>query len=266
MEIGWGKGDMSQSKYFIYEIFDEPVPYKSLLIYPATVRDYLLFLDYSSCLLVDKNSIPDPNIISMNYMEFLYYATNEQNLYAVRFRELLAMVLKKDRKDIWIGYDENRKPIFKIGDDLFNNDDFDQIRSIIIEQNLLEPPDENIQKEIRDKIEEAERLKQKINNNKMAGLEDLIICVIVATGLTVDDIKKLTVRKWGKLLERINMRIDYQIFQTAKYGGFVEFKDKSFPKHWMSETKKDELSGLIDLDSVKNKTDFSDQKIGKIEK
>ena len=57
--------------------FDEPIPYKELLIYPVTMKDYLEFHLAVSCLLIDKNSIPDVNIISMSYLRFLYYQSLE---------------------------------------------------------------------------------------------------------------------------------------------------------------------------------------------
>ena len=59
--------------------FDEPIPYKELLIYPVTMKDYLEFHLAVSCLLIDKNSIPDVNIISMSYLRFLYYQSLENN-------------------------------------------------------------------------------------------------------------------------------------------------------------------------------------------
>ena len=43
--------------------------------------------------------------------------------------------------------------------------------------------------------------------------------------------------------------------------GFVEFKDKSILKHWMSDLNKDNPFDDVetDLDSVKNKVNFSDK-------
>ena len=74
--------------------FDEPISYKELKIYPATMKDYIEFHWLVSCLLIDKNSIPDINIISMSYLRFLYYcsAVNEEP-YVYMIKALLCMVL-----------------------------------------------------------------------------------------------------------------------------------------------------------------------------
>jgi hypothetical protein len=51
--------------------FDLPIPYKNINIYPATVRDYGIFRAYEECFRLEKNSIPDPKIISMTDLEYL---------------------------------------------------------------------------------------------------------------------------------------------------------------------------------------------------
>ena len=77
--------------------FDEPIPYKELLIYPVTMKDYLEFHWLVSCLLIDKNSIPDINVISMSYLRFLYYnAANNDEPYVYMIKMLLCMVLHMD--------------------------------------------------------------------------------------------------------------------------------------------------------------------------
>ncbi len=64
---------MSNNKYEKYTTFDSPIPYKSLLIYPATMRDYFEFMASSPVLLMDIYSVPDPNILSMKYLEYLFH-------------------------------------------------------------------------------------------------------------------------------------------------------------------------------------------------
>ena len=77
--------------------FDEPIPYKELLIYPVTMKDYLEFHLAVSCLLIDKNSIPDVNIISMSYLRFLYYQSLEnKEPYIYMIKVLLCLVLHID--------------------------------------------------------------------------------------------------------------------------------------------------------------------------
>jgi hypothetical protein len=249
---------MAWSKYSVYIVYDKPVPYKNLLIYPATMEDYFYFHWYSNCLLVDKNSIPDVNIISMSYWDYLVYATvqgktDEEKMYLPLFNQLMKLVLRKENLEIKLFYDsQTQKPVFKIDDQVFNGDDFEEIRNIIIEQNVLELPDETIQKEIRDKMEEAQKLRQKMNNNKICSLEDQLICVMISTPMKLEDLYKLSIRKFSKVLERVDAKLHYEIYLSASMSGFVTFKDKSALKHWMTDLTKDKLGeNTIEMDKLK---------------
>jgi len=80
-------------------------------------------------------------------------------------------------------FDDMNKPVFEIGKkvldtdgnpvsdkhgiklsdkEIFNSSDFEEIQNIICNQNLIDRPDETIQKEIRDKMDEARMMKQEI--------------------------------------------------------------------------------------------------------
>ena len=67
-------------EYDFYLFYDKPIPYKDLLIYPVTMDKYLDFHFYINCLLLDKNSIPNPEVISMTYLQFLYYMASTTEL------------------------------------------------------------------------------------------------------------------------------------------------------------------------------------------
>ena len=121
-------------------IYDEPINFKGLEIYPVTIKDYIPFIVSSACLTLDKNSIPDVNVISMSYLEYLYSILNSENNYAVMldyiFRICLKKSMKKDEFEIIYGYDNKRKPFIKIGEIVLFPDDFDEIKKIICEQNI----------------------------------------------------------------------------------------------------------------------------------
>ena len=62
-----------------YFYFDQPVPYKldnehTIYIKPISVRDSQFFLDSVNLLTVDKNSLPDPAVIQMSYLQFVMEA------------------------------------------------------------------------------------------------------------------------------------------------------------------------------------------------
>lgn len=256
---------MAWSKYDVYNTFDEPVPYKGLLIYPAIMKDFIMFHFYAQCLLLDKNSVPDIDVISKTYFQYMCEYKKEGEIPPLLlFNSLLKTVLKKDDSFlITLGTDTRGNYTFMIDSNSFTADDFDTIKEIIVDQNELEIPDDNIQKELRDKMREAEDLKRKINNNKIATLEEQIICVLVSTSMRLGDIYALTIRKFSKILKRVDHKMHYEIYLSASMSGFVEFKDKNAIKHWMiglEEESSIENKGLLSLESMKNKLSMDDKK------
>ena len=257
---------------YIYTTFDLPVPYKKLKLYPVTVRDYLSFSMFAQCLTFDKNSIPDINIISMTNLEYIFYTAQkdiEEKPYIFFLDRLLSICLKEDasfekmeesikRYD----YNEKGKPIFRIEEEIYDSNDFEEIKKIIAEQNKLELIDENISKEVRDSLEKAREFKRKTSGTKSLSLEDYVVSVSLVTGWTLDYIYSMPARKFFKTVKRADALIHYKIYLAASMSGMVEFKDKSFIKHWLLETGDenkysdvtvglDEIQDKISLESAK---------------
>ena len=238
--------------------FDEPIPYKELLIYPVTMKDYLEFHWLVSCLLIDKNSIPDINVISMSYLRFLYYnAANNDEPYVYMIKMLLCMVLHMDFNEEMSFYvdEKSDKAFFKVRGVAYSDSDFDEIVKIIFEQNCITPIDNTIQKEVRDALEKAEEFKMQQTKQKMCSLEEQMICVLISTPLKLEDIYKLTIRKFEKILQRVDAKLHYQIYLNASMSGMVKFKDESVIQHWMNDlTKDDRYSDVkVDMDAMRNK-------------
>lgn len=240
-------------KYEVYFTFDQPVPYKTLKIYPVLMKDFIWFNGLVDCLTIDKNSIPDVKVIQMSYLEYLFESDTEENKNIARLDALLKLVLRDDVV-ISYGLNENKKPVIKIGDDLFDGNDFENIKEIICLYNDVEIVDDMIEKSIRDNIKEAERLRMKISGNKMANLEEQIIAIMISTALRMEDISNLSIRKFSKALARIDHKLHYQIYMNASMSGMVKFKDKSVLKHWLSDlSKPNAKDSMVSLDDFKNK-------------
>jgi len=251
-------------------IFDLPVSYKNIKIYPAIVRDYNRFMAYSECLSLEKNSIPDPKIISMTELEYLYYLYQiDEKPYLIWFDRVLSICLRDNEKEFEniaesakrYKLDDKRKPFFTINGEKYTAKDFAEIKKIICMQNDLELPDENISKEVRDSLEKAKLYKNKTGDEKLATLEDYIVSLAILTGWNFDYIYDMTIRKFTRCLKRMDLYIHYKIFLAASMSGMVEFKDKSFIKHWLngldSNTYKDVS---VDLSTVQDKISFESAK------
>lgn len=252
--------------------FDLPVKYKSLLLYPVTVKDYTTLSYTSSCLKTDKNSIPDAKFIRMSELEYLYYVSqNDSNLPYVLFLDrLLSLVLKDDPSFEDIASSIRRfkyrtndnKPVFIIGEREYDADDFIEIKKIIAEQNEIDLIDTNISKEVRDSFEKARQYKQRISGGKAASLEDYIVGISIATGWALDYIYSMPVRKFQKALARLDNLIHYKIYLAASMSGMVSFKDKSFIKHWLSNLDaKDKYADVsVNLDALQDKISLESAK------
>lgn len=256
----------------IYTTYDLPVPYRGINIYPVLVKDYLLFNLYSGCLTIDKNSIPDPNIISMSYLEYIYYTTTknpEETPYLFWLDRLLSLCIKEDESFLKVsdsiqryGYNEKNRPFFKIGENIFLSEDFDDIKEIIAQQNMVELVDENISKEVRDSLDKAREFKRKISGSKSTSVEDYIISLSLVTGWSLEYIYSLTIRKFLMSIKRADNLLHYKIYLNASMSGMVQFKDTSFIKHWLTNLDDSEKYGdvSIDLQEIEDKISFESAK------
>jgi len=254
-----------------YLCFDKPVPYKELEIYPVKMCDYIEFHKYVNCLLLDKNSIPDMNIISMTYLDYIFYLATPKNsdeeanldsgIYLYLLLMLLCMVLHIDKDDalnkkliVFDKDEKNDRAFIQIKGKKYYGRDFDKIKKIIAEQNGVELIDETIQKEIREAMEKAQEYKMRQNAYKVCSLEEQMICVLISTSLKLEDIYDLTIRKFIKILRRVDHKLHYEIYLTAQMSGMVKF-DSNTIIHWMNDlTKEDKFDDVkVGFEEMQNK-------------
>lgn len=81
-----------ETRYFKEDL---PIPFcGSLMIYPATVRDFEVFSNCSACLTLDKNK--DPKGIAMSQLEYLYSKTqipgDEGAMWSYRIQKLFEII------------------------------------------------------------------------------------------------------------------------------------------------------------------------------
>jgi len=255
-----------------YINYDLPVPYRNINIYPVTVRDYLIFTYFSESLSVEKNLIPDVKIITMSDLEFLFYSTEDGSTnhpYLFWFDRILQICLRDDKSFELIEesikrykYDEKGKPFFMIGNEIYTNADFEKIKGIICNQNLVELPDVTISKEVRDSLDEAKKYKQKISGEVPGSFEDYIVSLTVATGWTLEYVYSMSVRKFIKSIRRLDSLIHYKIYLSASMSGMVTYKDTSFIKHWLLGSADDDRykDVSVDLDTVQRKVSMESAK------
>lgn len=322
----------SESKKYVqqferYYTNDDPVPYKELLIYPVKAKDYYDFYMAVNILTIEKDKIPNPKIIRMPYLDFIFYQIeNDENrdFYLYAFLQIMKLCLRIDSKNIKYRYNENNrielivsiqirdefdktKFFYKLftleqmakfiksnvdivekiknkeiaflsqicdinidsaiklidiyqdylqnnmidKDIIINSEDFDNIRYILIYQNLPDYDDTYIDPKVEASLKEAQEFLNR-NKGKMCSFEDQQVAINNINGMHFEDIHNLSLRKFSKIIEHAIARENYVICETAKMSGMVEFKQDI--KHWLEEkkhTKYQEI--LIDFDETKSK-------------
>lgn len=235
---------------------------QQLLIYPVTMHNYLDFNISANCLMINKNSIPDPKVISMSYLDFLFSIildnTPEAQFYSYSFTKILELCLKVKPESIAYQKDDKGKIKLIINTENYNNliidrNDFDNIKEIICSQNINSYDNSYIDPELEKAMREVEEFENR-HKKKIGSIEDQIICLMLA--LHEVDKKKildLTIRTFSKLLQRYDFKLHYVMVKQASMSGMVEFKGEI--DHWMSDlSQKDRFAGKItELDSFKNK-------------
>ena len=228
-----------------YFYFDKPVQYKlqsgkTLEIYPILLKDSEFFLSSINLLKIDKNATPSVEIIQMSYLQFicdLLLHGNDDN--RQRFVNLLVLCLH--RNDLMIFKDKKGKPFLanKNFDILITHLDFEDIKRIILYQNLLHYDDEYINPELKKSMMEMDELRNK--NIECPTVERKIAIITSHTGISKKEQLEMTYRSHELLFEEVCGEIDFiTIRPVALYCG----KGQEFG-HWIYKKKKGKLDNYI---------------------
>lgn len=223
-----------------------------LVLYPVTMENILEFSMFKQAILVRKNStFPVKKIIKMSYLEFLFFTFGNvefaeeykmpllPNYYAFTFH-LLKLVFKEQTVEMrtdQVGYRINGVEI--------NDDQFDDIRRIIILQNGIDfDIDEFIHYDTEQELIKAQNAISDKKDNST--IEDYIDSVCVALNRPEREIKDMTIRKFWRYVKRISKRDIFNTMKSAESTGMVKFNEPV--QYWMS--------GIEEVDKFSNvKTD-----------
>ena len=258
-----------------YVTLQKPVPLYNLQVKPILVRDFFQFNNAKDVLDIEKNKIPDINIIQMTYLRFLLTIMIEQDGFKEDFLTILALSLgvkydatkrnpsfepneiltqqtRKDESEVWInGWDVR----FRVSDDrvvlcLYDDEDlveiddaqFDDLRKVILLQNIYKYDDTEMSDDFRRVVEEYYRLKNK--DIVLPTLEDRLMAVCVSSAYKLEELYTMPLRLFDALLEYSVDKLEYQvnklIINLAQ--GKVEGLHLS---HWVYKTKKDKYSEIF---------------------
>lgn len=227
-----------------YFYFDEPVDYKltekTIQIYPITVKQSEFFLSSIELLSIDKNATPSVEIIQMSYLQFILdilLFQNKDNLQ--RFVNILSLCLQM--KDPRIKRLETGKPILIEGEGEYsiNGQQFEDIRRIILYQNLIHFDDSYISPDLKQAMKEVDELKNK--GLESPTLERKVAIITAHTGLPKREQINMTYRSHSLLFEEVCGEVEFTTIRpVALFGGNGDKLD-----HWIYKKKKNKIEDYI---------------------
>ena len=221
----------------IYFQNDEPVPYYlknsidengnmstdgyKLLIKPIKVKDWSLFNNCIDILMHELQDYNSVEIIQMSYLEFVTdilldkVSDEEISENAFKLSTILSMALGiyEARKGMF-----RNKPCLTLHDEngcvvsLITPKEFNELKKIILFQNIINYDDRYLSPDIKKEIEEYEKIKYSNENIVNPTLEKQKVFVISKTGISMKDINDMTYRTFTQVYN-YNVNVDLYFAQ-----------------------------------------------------
>lgn len=228
-----------------YFWFDKPVPYKVtdgkiVTISPVSVEDSEMFLSWMDIISIDKNALNDVQYISMSYLEFLITslivkAPKEVSKYTIlKLASILRLCLGWEG-EINIGYNERKKPVLLYKDIVVSTKQFEDIRRIILYQNLLDFDDSYVNPDIKQAMAEVDEIKSK--GIDYPNLERKMAIITAHTGLSKAEQMKMTYRSHTALMKEVYGEVDYLSARIGVMVGNMFSKNKIDFEDWIYRKK-----------------------------
>ena len=235
--------DVLSREYFW---FDKPVPYlisdgQEILITPIMVEDSEMFLSWIDVISIDKNSLNDVKYISMSYLEFLVsnllMSPIEQIAKASigKIINILKLCLNFNGA-ISIRFNERNKPFIVYEDKKITPKQFEDIRRIILYQNIVGYDDEYINPDIKQMMDEMNEIKTR--DIDYPNLERRMAIITAHTGLSKAEQMKMTYRSHTMLMKEVYGEVDYMSARTGVMVGNMFSKNRIEFEDWIYKKKR----------------------------
>ena len=226
-----------------YFYFDKPVDYpikdKLIKIYPIMVEDSEVFLSSMNILMVDKNSSPSVEIIQMSYLDFVYKVLFQEVVNVSKFLNILKYCLHINKP--FVGYTEQNRPYLRDNETglEINAKDFENIRRIILYQNLIHYDDEYINPEAKKAMDEIDTLRNA--NVELPSIERKMAIITAHCGISKQEQMNMTFRSHSLLFEEVYGEVEFETIRPIMmYAGRGNEID-----HWIYRKKKGKFDGYF---------------------
>lgn len=227
-----------------YFYFDEPVEYQlktSILhIYPVSVKDSEFFLMSVPVIDVDKNSLDSVEIIQMSYLEFLCKYLLKEEMNASRFLNIIRYCFHAN--EARFDFNDAGKIVLNLKfkdeqmpDVVISAKDFENIRKIILYQNIPNYDDSYVDPEAKAAMQELDELKSA--NLDMPTLERRIAIITAHCGIDKQTLMQYSIRSFQLLFEECAGEVEFTTVRPiALYAG----KGNEI-EHWIYRKKKNKF-------------------------
>jgi len=223
------------------DIWGLPQVYKGVKFHPIRLRD----VEYKDILYstfgIPKMHIQDPMILKMSYLKFLLWVAERSvkgngTVFEERVKKFLKYSTKED--EIKFSYKEDLShPIeteriqllVHIGNTVFTEHEFDNIREIILEQNgigieYIETYNHELEKILSN---------QTRNSGISTNLSDEVFSLCSTLGVPIQDIENYTMHQFQSHLRRAVLLADYYVYRPLEASGQITLK-KGEIKHFLA--------------------------------
>lgn len=249
------------------DIFGLPQVYKKLNLHPILMKD-LKYQDlFYQIFAHPKMYIPSVEILKSSYLKFLIYVLSstfgpDGTEVVLALEDIMSYITKVDKEDINIMFKqkddtnslESIDLFLKINDEMYNEDDFEAIREIVLQQNNLSI---EYVESYNPELEEPLRFINKTQENLSTSDQVFTFCALMGIGLK--EISDYSLFQFSNLMEKKLTLKEYDLYKPLLTSGQITLKSGEIKHYLYHTTKKGRYdSVLVDSDSFmeKNKDAF----------
>jgi hypothetical protein len=223
------------------DIFGLPQEYKGLKLYPLLLRELYFQSLFYRFFAYPKNYIKDEAIKKMSYLKYiliiLQFSVNKEG--TEMSDGLIALLAHITRLNVSLeskfmtgtGNINDLIIKIKIGDNYYSEEDFDNIREMVLEQNGLSID------YVESYIPDLEKKLAFINRSSELDMRDEIFIFCCLAGRTINEIEKYTLYQFKEHFDRISVVKNYEMYRPLEASGQITLKSGEI-KHYFYHSKK----------------------------
>ena len=188
-----------------HDVFGKPRVYKNREMFPIQLRDADEFYASVQCLLIPKNVTNDVRLLQMSYLKYLAVVALQEESIMEMLMKLTKLIFKWESFDVYFSNDKDGKidldgvVTIMLDEGIEGREmriherDFDKIKTIICEQNLVDLDDKYVNPEVQAKIDESRKFLSKENNYcycTNSNISELLNISITQVSKLVNSLKK----------------------------------------------------------------------------